>query len=344
MKLATISAIILLMFVVLFIASANCTERDQMGTNYILPEEQFKTLVKTISEYRSNNPGPGPNQSEKSGSTESWQELQRGKTLGKRTVVIWSGSNDAGGNTSSPVDMLTVEGPNNHAMQMTVTLSPPKFIKRSVSLATAGQAATGEQDNIELLGQSETTLPECTAIIDWGIGGVSQTAEVDFSNGAAINITASFVRLRGQVSNGRNPSSSQGAIVLGAFIGPGWPKPNNAQRTISLTTVGNDPSESTVLPIPRFSKQATLQMGTTLFPPVLGLPPIANSAYLRFWRSNQGIGAGFSPMGAILFNDSQRLPAIIPGGAYYFSVYYTTPPAIPPGNETNSRVVFDLNI
>jgi len=291
--------------------------------------DEFSALLREVLNYR---------KGERS-STLSWNELQKGKTLGKRVVTYFDGQNPQ----KSPIDILKIEGEDFQAQNICLTLSPPQFnfSIEGLIIANTGkniQQTSGETGNIQLL-NGEFQLPESVAIIEWGIGGVSQTAEVDFSNGLCVNLTASFVRVSSKVtamSDGGIGVPTPGLITLSGFVGPGIPKSNNAQRTFQLPKVESlGPQLSPLFPIPNFAKQAILSMAAADNTGTI----VPWSGVLQFWNDTQGIGI---PICEGKFTDEVRFPMIVPNGAFYFKVLNTTP--LNPVEFTRGRVVFDLGI
>jgi hypothetical protein len=224
-----------------------------------------------------------------------FQLLSEGKTLGKK-INLWNeGVAGLEGGRFGRSNMFELRGPDTAAMNLQITLSPPKILTpeggASEALANS-QRISGTYDNDDL----ETIVPDATilngelrnfqyapviALLTWGVGGISSDdAEIDVSNGLNINITASFVRISALIdpwwprlnpSNGR----SAGAYEIGAFVGPGYVKPNNAKRTYDLggiatpsqfvpfTTLSAGPNFGTspIVPVPKYATRVSLIVG-----------------------------------------------------------------------------------
>lgn len=301
----------------------------------IFPEHQFQVLVEAIREYHKGS-GAGRNITPP---PSDWSALANGKTMGKRVVVRWPGTHAT---LPTTIDILTIDGNNLNAAQMCLTLTPPKLIRNTLGPSFDGQnvqSMTGEMDNEQLVAIGpDVSIPQCTAIIDWGIGGVGNTVEADFSNGLCLNLSASFLRVRAKVEGNPDLDTTNGAIVLAAFVGPGVAKPNNAQRTIAIeSNLGGEHS----IPVPRYAKMAHLLQFATNVPV---FTPVKSSGVLRFWANKDGVNAGALaiPIAQHFVDSDHPFPVVVPNEAYYFSFVDTT--AGGPYNFSSAKVVFDLAV
>jgi hypothetical protein len=250
-----------------------------------------------------------------------WARLCKGQPLGKKTVVKFSA-----GPQPSPVSILQVQGDDADAQNITVTLSPPQVIPLAfASIPDNIQGMSGEQTNAEILNLGNfpglahpLNWPEIYGILEWGCGGTQERVEIDLLNGLTANLCASFVRLRAVIGNTTtlvNTSgyiSTPGAYVLSAFIGPGWTRPGNAQRTIYVGALGAG-GESDTFAVPRFAKRVTVFSGDFATAPEITI------ATIRFWgRADAGVGKPC--LGNFLFTGNSFQPVNIPNGAMYFSI------------------------
>ncbi len=281
--------------------------------------------------------GPVNAQGETEPPQTDWAFLAEGQTLGKKCNIIFTPP--AFGvrlETPSPVNILQVQADDSKAHPLCVTLSPPQGVLPPIAGFPAdSQGITGTADNIEGLNApagSQLVWANPVAVVEWGVGGISNRVECDFLNGLCLNLSASWVRIRAIVESVEATTSLM-AYTLGANIGPGNPKPNNAQRTV-LPRIGAlaDGVESPVRPVPRYAKQVY----------VLGNVPIGQVfiGHIRFYRDNQG-PAGIVPCGDLLFTSNDHAPGLIPNGAMYFTVVNNSGAAA--GNVT-PYAVFDLAI
>lgn len=294
-------------------------------------------------EHESQSPGSSPS---------PWEKLSKGGMLGKRVVIpyfttVGPGSHSAAQAQPAPVDVLKVQGDDGAAQQLCVTLSQTKLTPGvlSANVITGDvQALTGEQDNIDASGAPQvggrvnvaaanTRFANPLAIVQWGVGGVSNRAEVDYHNGLCINVVASWLRVSAAIE-GPNVITSSFPYVLGAFVGPGFPRANNAQRTILVESLDTD-DESVVYTVPRYAKSVTLAGGNADNDVYL--------AYIRFWRSNAGPAdyAGV-PVASYVMSGNDPQPIVIPAGAYFFTIISGLPLGSQAINSHNA--IFDLSI
>lgn len=264
-----------------------------------------------------------------------WFRLAMNQGLGKKSNIDYNAEHV--GPQPAPVDILQIEGSDLDACQLQVTLGSPLAIPRKQSdLAGLNlQNQTGEFSASQIgLGDYPGTVlpivwPPFIAIVEWGIGGARTRAYVDFVAGATINLTASFLRVTAAVApDAIHVPGNTGLYTLSAFVGPGFPRPGSAQRTIYAGTLDvND--ESSVLVVPPFAKRAT----------VIGCdestsPPQLTSASLQFWQSPNGT----KNVGNYFATGNQPGSFNVPNAGNYFTVVggVTGP--------TLYAVVFELSI
>lgn len=286
-------------------------------------------------EYDFPNPGPlyggmiypthglPPRRGEDRPGLSPWGRFCRGQPLGKKTVLVYN-ANDTG-RQSAPVSILKVEGDDLDAVPVTVTLLPPLIIPLAFApqlfLHQGIQNLTGEQTNLENDGanfpgtSAPTVWPPFEAILEWGVGGSSARASVDFSNGATVtNLAASWIRVHAAVPRNTPVTGTSAAYVLYAFAGPGTGVGGAGlgQRTIWIGDVlAGD--ESAASPVPRFARRATVVSADP------ASPPPTTSAILRFWQDS----AKTSCVGNYVIGGAQPLPFRIPNGAMFASVFST---------------------
>lgn len=288
-------------------------------------------------------------------SNERWERLSKGQGLGKR-VVIAVPPTGFGEQRPGSVDILQIRGQDENACQLSITLLPPEFAP--LSELNGGvfprdlQALSTTRYNNSILSSpppANFVAPPAIAVIKWGIGGVQAVAEVDFSNGAVVNVTASFLRVDVFVDLPSESLPEGTAVVLGAFVGPGWPKPNNAQRTYNvLPLLGGSfpefsygangyfipaPGEPGMYPTPFFGKTVWVIAND----PNVAAPNTLNTldANLIFYRDI----AATILAGSYRVSNTNPGPIPVPNGAMYWSVQNNAP-AI----SQTLEVVFDLAI
>lgn len=284
--------------------------------------------------YPGNGYPPNPGQDRPGGSP--FGRLAKGQGLGKKCVLVY----DAAVETPqpSPVSMLTVEGDDLDAQQMIVTLAAPLVVAlpfAEVLERLDDQNTTGELDNqqIALLPTFPGTAvplkwPPLEAIVEWGTGGTSARAVIDYVNGVTFSVVASFLRVFAIVTQSSALiGGTSAAYVLSAFAGPGFSR-STAQRSVHLGTVVSG-VESGVFAIPRFARRAYLVGGTN------GTPPVTTAAFVRFWQSQDGEPGG-NNVGDIFVSGNQPQAFDIPSGAMYFSVFSES------GSNQQVAVIFEL--
>lgn len=262
--------------------------------------------------------------------------LADGKPCGKKTVIDYIPPNISPGlSTPSPVDILTVgaEGEESYAQQLSITLKSPQVIPGLTTSGTTDfQNLTGEQDSRALFlspALNALSLANPVALIQWGNGGTQCEAEVDYINGLVINLCASWVRVRAFIDKYELAftTTDQLPYVLAAFVGPGTPKPNNAQRTIRAQTVDS-------FYIPPFAKSIRMVGGDTS-----GLVPLAGM--IEFWRD----AAKAQLVGRINVTDGgDQVPQSIPLGAYFWSFTGTGGYGALADADKQTQAVFELAI
>jgi hypothetical protein len=238
------------------------------------------------------NNGLPPRPGENRPALSAWARMLRGWSPGKRVNLAYDEANPH--EQSAKVSILDVRGDDMDAQQLTLTLLPPQVVPMAFTsqlIRQDLQNISGSQDNIQFAQTARTfpgTLPPgpivwppFVAKIQWGIGGVeANKVEVDFTNGTTINLCASSIRVDAAVPANTGFVGTSAVYTLGAFVGPGYPRPGNAQLT-QYTGIVDPSAESLVLPVPRVAHSAT----------VVGMDPTdtpgtqVTVANLRFWQS-----------------------------------------------------------
>lgn len=271
--------------------------------------------------------------------TSPFARLARGKTLGRRSVLNVTGAVGAKTVNSTQIDILEIRGEDDDAMQIGLTLCPPK------ALATLGLALPPIVDDINGQMDSEQLLAigagfvwgRCEAIIEWGIGGTSCRVDADFHNGLLVNMQASWMRVRGNFKDDGGGLAAA-AYALTAFVGPAHASPSVAQSTVHVGNVTAPLTNSLVFPIPRFARNIQITCDAmdatndyTLFLNRGTNIPSQVSA-IRFLAA-----AGSSPYFPTL---TAKIP--IPGNAYYFHIQNNSA-GIGAGSRI-FRAIFDLAV
>lgn len=269
-----------------------------------------------------------PDNPERQGET-PWARLIRGRPIGKRIVFLYvPGDED---DQFSPIEFFQLGGEDRDAVQMRIVLSSPTIIsKDAADLAGLNlQNLTGEYFNNtigagDFPGTVEPVIwPPMSALIEWGTNARTH-AIVDVRNGCPINVSASWLRVRGLVTpDAANVPGTPGAYVMSAFASPGWCDNESATRTIFLGSVALD-AASDVFAVPPFARKAT----------IVGMDNtgVIETAYLNFWQSPDGT----HPIGSYFTNGNQPGPFRVPNGAQYFSIIA--------GATAAYAVLFDLSI
>jgi hypothetical protein len=260
--------------------------------------------------------------------------LAMGQTLGVRSILIYDHEKDAV--QPAPVDMLTVEGDDVDAQQLTLTLHPPRVIPlpfREVLERLDQQNLTGEQTNSEVTDQDfpgtdrRMRWPPLEALIEFGVGGVSTQAVVDFMNGMTLTVQASYLRARALISQSRRSGDIFGtsaAYYLAAHVGPGFAE-SHAQRTIFVGEIDDD-HEGDVFDVPKFAKVATL-VGCRHHQH----SPVVTVGFIRFWQSPNGTHC----VGDFFVSKAESRVEV-PNAAQYFSVFNQS------GHRMRMSVIFEL--
>jgi hypothetical protein len=298
------------------------------------PQQIFDIMQAAANGVRFPHPGPlyqrpifpgngyPPNPGEDRPGLSPFGRLAKGQPLGKSSILLYDATRDV--IQPAGVDMLQVEGDNLDACQLLITLAAPRVIP--LPFITVSQLdlqnVSGEEDNQQVTtGNFPGTLapvswPPLEAIIEWGVGGTTARAVIDYVNGVTVNVVASYLRVHAVVAQ----TAASGEIVgtsaayyLAAFVGPGWAKTGTAKRTVYIGTVSDDAGESDVFDVPKFARRATIVGCDTSSPPN---PTIAT---LRFWQSSDGV-AGGNNVGNFAQSALEPGPFDVPNAAQYFSV------------------------
>src|ERR1700674_3751440 len=221
--------------------------------------------------------------------------LAMGGTLGKSSILIYDHELDEV--QHSPVDMITIEGDDLDSWQLVLTLHPPRVIPLpfdEVKQRLDQQNLTGEQTNVEVTAdrfpgtKRPIRWPPLEAMIEFGTGGVSTQAVVDYTNGVTLTVQASYLRVSALISQSRRQGDIFGtsaAYYLAAHVGPGFAE-SHAQRTIFVGDV-EEQHESEVFDVPKFAKVATL-VGARRHHHGHHHPPTVAMGWIRFFQSPDG--------------------------------------------------------
>lgn len=289
----------------------------------------------------------------------TFADLSRGKSLGKAVDLLVQGDDSARIVNPAAVNMLEVMGDDGAAQNLQLTIKPPKGVRigtgaGQLPLATAQQAV----DSQSLSGVTRANLAgnlvltPLIGLLEWGVGGTNvEKAEVDISNGVCLNLTCSFLRVGVQVDPMLALLSvnlgSDAAYEVSGFVGPGFPKPNNGQRTYQLgnINVADGIGVSPIVPIPQFANRLKLVAA-----PVEGVAPVDVQGWVLqvlFFSFNQGYlySSGWNPatvtdlLGSVLVVDNgssgEGIP--IPNGAGFVGV-------VSYNYSLNVQAVFSLGI
>ena len=273
-----------------------------------------------------------PDNPERVGET-AWERLIRGRPIGKRIVFAYDPDNDS--DQFAPIEFFQLGGEDRDAVQMRIVLSSPTVVRKDAAdLAGLNlQNLSGEYFNNTIgvghfPGTSDPIIwPPISALIEWGTNARTH-AIVDVRNGCPINVSASWVRVRGLITpDAANVPATPGAYVMSAFASPGWCDNESATRTIFIGTVEateSSGSSSEVFAVPPFARRAT----------VVGMDDsgVVETAYLNFWQSPDGT----HPVGSYFTNGNQPGPFRVPNGAQYFSIIA--------GATSAYAVLFDLSL
>lgn len=258
-------------------------------------------------------PGRGLPQTGHSGSPtpanvqSDWYRLAHGKPLGKKTVVPFE--YHAGVNIPSPLSALQIVGDDDAACQLSLMLAPPRFLDSPLNpniINTDAQNISGTVLNDNFTGVLDNPFAE----IIWGVGGGEDSVKADILNGLALNLTASYVRVRVGVDEVGADTGSK-YYETSCFIGPGYPKANNAQYT--QTNIGWQANLSPVFATPRHAKSVSLvgfdNAIDTLF-----------NGWIAFYRDRAQTFPVCSYFSAA--NNPVEFP--IPNGGYFYQIKRTS--------------------
>jgi hypothetical protein len=264
--------------------------------------------------------------------------LAMGQLLGKSSILIYDRHADVV--QQAPVDMISIEGDDLDAQQLILTLHPPRVIPLCFDEVSGRfgrldqQNLTGEQTNADVTNcdfpgtDHPIRWPPLEALIEFGVGGVSTQAVVDFVNGVTLSVCASYLRVGAIVTQNRHCGDIAGtsaAYYLAAHVGPGFAE-SHAQRTIFVGDV-DDKDESDVFDVPRLAKVATLLGRRTHN----RSSPTLTIGWIRFWQDPKG----HHGVGDFFVSDHQSRVEV-PNAAQYFSVLNES------GVEMKMSVIFEL--
>lgn len=235
-----------------------------------------------------------------------------GRPLGKSVNILYQVASSIATPQVSQVTILQFD--NDESEQLCLTISPPKVSLPSVAPSDV-QNYPGPYNSLDELPQVATSLANASVTIEWGTGGVNNKCDVDVLNGLCINLTASYVRVYGNLqagSAGQGGGGSAFVVQLQAFIGRGMAKSINGQRTIGVIATVDNATPSSVYAVPKFAKEIQLcGIG------IAGTAPYA--AKLTFWRTQNG-PAGNVPIAEFTFGETGPTSFKIPNGAASFTV------------------------
>lgn len=261
--------------------------------------------------------------------------LAMGQALGKSSILVYDHRVDSV--QPSNVDMISIQGDDLDAQQLTLTLHPPRVIPSpfdEIKARLDQQNLTGEQTNTEVTAQvfpgTETPIqwPPLEALIVFGTGGVGTQIVVDYVNGVTLSVSASFLRVNALITQSRRSGDVFGtsaAYHLAAHVGPGFAEAH-AQRTIFVGDVA-DHEGSAVFDVPKFAKRTILGGCRSHSHQV----PALTIGWIRFWQSPNGTHG----VGDFFVSDHQARVEV-PNGAQYFSVFNES------GHKMKMSVIFQL--
>lgn len=259
-----------------------------------------------------------------------------GQVLGHSSILVYN--SDESGVQDAGVDMINVEGDDLDALQLVVTLHPPRVIPiafEEVGRILAQQNMTGEQTNAQVSidrfpgTKHSIRWPPLEAAIEFGVGGVATKVVVDYLNGVTLTVPASFLRVSALVTQSKERGEITGtsaAYYLAAHVGPGFAE-SHAQRTIFVGHIDNR-HESQIFDVPKFAKVATL-IGTREHH--RHRQPILSVGWIRFWQSPDGHEGV-----ADFFVSSGQERVEVPNAAQYFSVFNES------GHKMKMSTIFEL--
>jgi hypothetical protein len=247
---------------------------------------------------------------------DAWSRLVKGQPLGKMVNLEYDNASATG--VVGPQPFFEVGGSDYDACQLQVTFDLPRVIPAPfISAPLDISNAQGSQNNLEV-GAGDfpgTAAPiswvPIAILIEWGVN--SRTfAVVDFKNGAAARIVASWVRAFPIVTTdaAENAPGTSAIYSLRANLGPGWPHERAAQRTIYVGELAAEGpgATSAVFATPPHAIAATIASNVA--------PPGATEGYIVFCQSPDGT----NPLASYLVDDQPGRFDIPNGGAYWFIV------------------------
>lgn len=256
-----------------------------------------------------------------------------GQSFGQSSILIYD--HRASGVQNTQGDMLSIQGDDLDACQLSVTLHPPRVVPISLcAMQIDFQNVTGEQSNSEVSAcdfpgtHEPIKWPPLEALIEFGVGGVSTKVAVDYMNGVTVSVIASYLRVSAAVTQSKDCGDIFGtsaAYRLSAHVGPGFAEAH-AQRTIFVGHV-KDSDDSEVFDVPRFGKRAAL----------VGCrsdkhkAPKSAIGWIRFWQDPKGEHC----IGDFFMSDHQDRVEV-PNAAQYFSVFNES------GHKMKMSVIFEL--
>lgn len=247
-----------------------------------------------------------------------WGELMRGRSVGKKTNLLYSSSVEAA--QSAGVSLFEIGASDLDACQLQVTLTNPLAIPATaaqIASALGGvQDMTGELSNLTVGSAnypgtaSPISWPPFACILEWGTGARTY-AIVDFMNGQTVNLSASWVRAFALApTDSENMPGTSGVYSFLAFIGPGFPKTLGAQRSIQLGTILAG-YESGIFIVPPYARRVSLiSCDNSVSPPNITVGTIS------FFQDPLGA----NNVGNYLVTGNQPGPFPVPNAGMYFLV------------------------
>lgn len=260
---------------------------------------------------------------------DAWSRLISGRAIGKRIVFRYDPDSDVA--QFAPIEFFQLGGMDRDAVQMRIVLSSPTIIKTAdadldgINLQNlSGEYFNNTVGADDFPGTGDPVIwPPISALIEWGTNARTH-AIADVRNGCPLNISASWVRVRGIITpDAANVPGTAGAYVMSAFASPGWCDTESATRTIFVGTV-DATDASDVFAVPPFARRVT----------VVGMDStgVVETSYINFWQAPDGT----HPIGSYFTNGNQPGPFRVPNGAQYFSIIA--------GATSAYAVLFDLSI
>lgn len=260
--------------------------------------------------------------------------------LGKTAVLLYDNANESA--QRGETDMIGIpNGEDVDACSMIVTLAAPMIIPADLDFVpeTVQSNPSGSQTNAQIRTRPNgprwtgpMLWPQLEAIVEWGTGGASSRAYVDFMNGVQINLSASWLRVRAAIKSTQRSGviGKSGAYVLTSHVGPGFTSPGRAQNTVYVGEA-DAAGETEVFAVPPFAKHVRLVgLDSSAAPPI-------TIGTVRFWQASDGV-AGGSNVGNFFFSGNSNASVEIPNGGLYVSVLNGQ------GVNAEYALVFDLSI